>query len=350
MHFWIDKRNVCGQRRLSHLWPPPPYMPKPRHTPMVTPVHRFQRIESMQFDNRRRSEGGRGRCNRTRRLGSVTRSTPDSEDENIRTYLADSVPQTAASGEEVCLTRLNGASPASRSSRRVSISDIDPSEVYDYTNTQQNFNLFHMGSVNWCVWAVFILVTMLLVPAHLYLKNFDYRGELLGIFFVIILLFLVCFSVSLFHTKTRAILLHRLNLEDDARIGCHEDAERGSPSRRRPLFPASALASNRRRSRQQAYPPVRVSMSTPNLIANGQSANFHPRDRVSRSHSQASRGIFNATADSYDQGDLRSEASPSREASRDPPPYHVAILLPAPTHNPTVRNCETPPPAYEIVQ
>lgn len=41
MHFWIDKRSVCGQRRPHFVRSPCLYRPKPLHCPMVTPVHRF---------------------------------------------------------------------------------------------------------------------------------------------------------------------------------------------------------------------------------------------------------------------------------------------------------------------
>lgn len=237
--------------------------------------------------------------------------------------------------EETCLTRLGV--PANRPPRRTSANSSVYSRVPD------NFNLFRMGGINWCVWAAFILVTMLLVPAHLYLKNFHYRGELVGIIFVVILLFLVCFSVSLFHTKTRAILLHRLNLEDDAR-GCALDQDAVSPARRRPLFPTPTLT-HRRLVRHLPCPPVRMSMSTPDLV----DGHALSRDRMARSHSQASRGVSYGLLRPHEAGEHRLETSLAFDAASDPPPYHVAILLPAPTHAAT-RECETPPPAYDVVQ
>ncbi|XP_071514218.1 uncharacterized protein [Panulirus ornatus] len=340
MHFWIDKRSVCGQRRRA----PPllsstrPYGPKPRYCSMVTPVHRFQRIESMQLDTRRCAEGGRGRYNRGRRPGSTSRPPTDDEDESVRVHLAETTSSTTP-GEEVCLTRLNV--PSNHTSRRTSANSSVYSRVPD------NFNLFRMGGINWCVWAAFIVITMLLVPAHLYLKNFDYRGELIGIFFVIILLFLVCFSVSLFHTKTRAILLHRLNLEDDAR-GCNQDSETSSPFRRRPLFPRNTLTHNRS-SRRLSLTPVRVSMSTPNLLINGQVTS--ERDPAARPPIPVySRGNYEGALRPYENMEHRAEASPASDASSDPPPYHVAVMLPTPSQPPASRDCETPPPAYEIVQ
>ncbi|XP_050688571.1 uncharacterized protein LOC126981508 [Eriocheir sinensis] len=330
MHFWIDKRSACGQRGAQFVGSPCLYRPKARHYPMVTPVHRFQRIESLQVEGRRAGEAGRSRGGRGRRQGSSRPSTDEDEEESVRVPLGETPPP-----EETCLTRLGVA--ANRPPRRTSANSSVYSRVPD------NFNLFRMGGINWCVWAAFILVTMLLVPAHLYLKNFHYRGELVGIIFVVILLFLVCFSVSLFHTKTRAILLHRLNLEDDAR-GCALDQDAVSPGRRRPLFPTPTLT-HRRLVRHLPCPPVRMSMSTPDLVDGHALA----RDRMARSHSQAARGVSYGLLRPHEAGEHRLETSLAFDAASDPPPYHVAILLPAPTHAAT-RECETPPPAYDVVQ
>ncbi|XP_045582357.1 uncharacterized protein [Procambarus clarkii] len=307
---------------------------------------KFQQIESMQLETRRCGEGrgGRQQLGRGRRLGSASRPTPDDDDdeddESVRVNLGEDVAAATTPGEEACLARLSVPPPSTHASRRTSAN----SSVYSHI--PDNFNMFRMGGINWCVWAAFIVITMLLVPAHLYLKNFDYRGELIGIFFVIILLFLVCFSVSLFHTKTRAILLHRLNLEDDAR-GCALDTETVSPSRRRHFFPPTPLTS-RRLPRHMSYPLVRVSMSTPDLLVNGQTPGAP--DRVRRTHTHASRGTLSGILRSYDITTPRPEASQASNAGSDPPPYHLAILLPTPTHAPTARRCETPPPAYEVVQ
>ncbi|KAG7165427.1 uncharacterized protein LOC121870657 isoform X2 [Homarus americanus] len=295
---------------------------------------KFQRIESMQLDGRR---CGQGRS--SRRLGSASRPPTDDEDDSVRVHLADTTTPSTTPGEEVCLTRLNVPSTHASSRRTSANSSV-------YSRMPDNFNLFRMGGINWCLWTAFIVITMLLVPAHLYLKNSNYRGELIGILFVIILLFLVCFSVSLFHTKTRAILLHRLNLEDDAR-GCTLDSETASPSRRRPLFPSTTLTNNRL-PRHLSYPLVRVSMSSPDLLINGQTTSA--TERVGRSHPHVTRGTLNGVLRSYELTDQRPQASPATDAGSDPPPYHLAILLPTPTHSPNSRECETPPPAYEIVQ
>ncbi|XP_053642355.1 uncharacterized protein [Cherax quadricarinatus] len=302
---------------------------------------KFQRIELMQLENGRCGEGRAGPQGRSRRHGSASRPTPDEDDdESVRVHLANDTATPTTPAGEMCLARLNVPSSAHTSRRTSANSSV-------YSHIPDNFNLFRMGGINWCVWAAFIVITMLLVPAHLYLKNFDYRGELIGIFFVIILLFLVCFSVSLFHTKTRAILLHRLNLEDDART-CALDSETASPSRRRALFPTSSLASNRL-PRHVSYPLVRVSMSTPDLLINGQTASA--TERVGRSHPHVPRGTLNGILRSYDLTNQRTQISVASEAGSDPPPYHLAILLPTPTHSPTSRGgCETPPPAYEVVQ
>ncbi|XP_037793763.1 uncharacterized protein LOC119589233 [Penaeus monodon] len=329
MHFWMDKRTVCGQLRAPPLWSPRPYFPKPRHA-HVTPPQRFHRFDSMLIDSRPRSEGRCTRCSRTGPAMGSSSHTPSDDDDDLaaRAHLADSALGTSAPGEEVRLTRLNV--PTDSSSRRTSANSSSM-----YSRTPDNFNLFRMGGINWCVWMAFVIITLLLVPAHLYLKNFDYRGELIGIFFVIILLFLVCFSVSLFHTKTRAILLHRLNLEDDAR-SCPMDSETASPARRRPFFP-SGNAAHSRLARHAARSPVRVSRSTPDLLINGQTA-----DAAARSLAQEARRNHHAS-----RSVRRGEAP---DGTGDPPPYHVAIMLPAPTHSSPVRNCETPPPAYEVVQ
>ena len=221
------------------------------------------------------------------------------------------------------------------------------------TTLPDNFNRFRMGSINWGLWACFIVVTVLLIPVHIYLKQYDYRGELMGIFFVITLLFLVCFSVSMFHTKTRAILLHRLHLEEDIRT-CPMDMDGPSPSSRRryPILRVP-LSSQSRLVRHLALRPIRVSRSTPDLLVNGQ---LVPSSRVAQvsSPNHVSRSMSQVSHNSIFSGghlsDSRSDSSPIIDDSEDPPPYHEAILLPAPSETALNRTCETPPPAYEIVK
>lgn len=307
---------------------------------------RFQRVESMQVEGRRSGEGGgsgsRVQGGRNRRLDSTSRPDADEEDEAIHMDLAEAraAATTMSPREEVCLTRLN-VPPNGQGSRRTSANSSLYSRIPD------NFNRFPVGGFNLCVWVwvTFIILTMLLLPAHLYLKNSHYHVALIGILFVIILLFLVCFSVSLFHTKTRAILLHRLNLEDEARCGLEGDPS--SPSRRSPIFTGSSMAHNRSGGRHsRPFSPLHMSVSTPDLLVNGQMAGT--RDFVARSQSQAARGTPYGVIRTQEAHDSRVEMSPASDAGSDPPPYHVAILLPDPTRPTNAR--ETPPPAYEILQ
>ena len=282
------------------------------------------------MEGRRGGDIGRGRGGRGRRLGSSRPSTDEDEEESVRVPLEET-----AAPEETCLTQLSV--PSTHDRRTSANSSV-------YSRVPDNSSLFRMGGINRCVWGVFIVFTMFLLAAHINLKQFHYRVELVGIIFVVILLFLVCFSMSLFHTKTRAILLHRLNLEDDAR-GCPLDQDPVSPARRPPLFPTPTLA-HRRLVRHLPCPSVRMSMSTPDLV----DGHALSRDRMARSHSQASRGVSYGILRPHDTNEHRLETSLASDATTDPPPYHVAILLPAPTHAATARECETPPPAYDVVQ
>lgn len=199
-----------------------------------------------------------------------------------------------------------------------------------------NINRFRSGSLNWGVWGCFIFATILLIPSHIYLKKYDYRGEFLGVFFVLTL-FLLCFSVSMFHSKTREMLLHRLHLEEDIRN-----------------FPASSSPSSRRRryrrsirfsSRYNQYQLRRV-RSTPELQANGQSPTVSGSIFQAQQLMEASSSIRTAGG-----GLPRSSVyTTQHDATLDPPPYHLAVLLPTPTCDYLVRRCETPPPSYEHIQ
>ena len=297
---------------------------------------------------------GRGRCGRGRRITrprqhhdmretEASNSNHSQQHHNSNNHNANSSENNRSANEN---GSADSQTPDSSRSTRSSLNATRTTTLPD------NFNRFRMGSINWGLWGCFIIVTILLVPAHIYLKRYDYRGELMGIFFVITLLFLVCFSVSMFHTKTRAILLHRLHLEDDIRQ-CPMDLEGTSPnSRRRHHVFGSSVRNQNRLIRHLALRPIRVSRSTPDLLVNGQVVSGSrvvqgpSPQQVSRSLSQVSHNsIFNGH-----MSDSRSDSSPIIDHSEDPPPYHEAIMLPAPSDNALNRHCETPPPAYEIVQ
>ena len=183
-----------------------------------------------------------------------------------------------------------------------------------------NFNRFKMGSINWALWVCFIVVTALLVPAHIYLKQYAYRGELMGFFFVITLLVLVCFSVSMFHTKTRTILLHRLHVEEELGNCPVNTADQSGAQDVQQSFSVDVVNERRIRPFQ-----MRSSHSNPELAGNEYSRiDIH----------ESSRRLL---------ASIR-RAGRAQRTEAPPPPYEIAVLLPQ-TDSKANRS-ETPPPEY----
>ncbi|XP_018020915.1 uncharacterized protein LOC108677230 [Hyalella azteca] len=307
----------------SMAWTANPCAFKPRGRPMVAPILRFQHIESAAMDNgratvspRRCSDCNR-RCGHARRCAGCSRLTTFEHELTRAPY---SVPEHQR-------TILMEAGTLESSVREGS-SDGAQNQITTTAQLPDNFNRFRMGSLNWGIWAGFLLATVMLVPTHIYLKKYDYRIDLLGIIFVLTVLFLVCFSVSMFHSKTREILLHRLHIEEETRA-----------------FPASSSPASRRRryrrnvrfsSRYNQYPLRRV-RSTPELhltrlssSSTGSPILMYPTNNTGAASTLAARCARNA----------------SMASRADPPPYDIAVLLP----KPPMRRCETPPPSYEHIQ
>ncbi|XP_076065815.1 uncharacterized protein LOC143039533 [Oratosquilla oratoria] len=240
-----------------------------------------------------------------------------------------------------------------------------------HPRAQVNYNLFRMGHVGWGTWLCFVFVTLLLVPAHLYLKQINYHGELLGVFFVSFLLFILCFSFSLFHTKTRSILLHRLNLDRD--MGAFQSSRASTHSEETDLN-----NHHNHNHHHHSHPPFYSrSAFTPVHFSD---IYVHQLDRpLPGGGSESSRG--GGGGGGGGGGRTRAHSNPSStgiylghdlttscdlesviasEQDPDPPPYHEAVRLPdeppmpppsasSTTTSPTSHRPETPPPSYDHI-
>ena len=300
----------------------------------------------------RRCTGCGRRCGRARRCIGCTRITTNFEEELARARQVLNEQARVRAMEEGTLTAANNSNA---SQGEIENNTAEPQiDVVQQTLTTttattssrlpENFNRFRMSGLNWGVWCGFIFGTALLVPSHIYLKKYDYRGELLGIFFVLTLLFLVCFSVSMFHSKTREILLHRFHLEEDLR-NCPAP---NSPTTRRRRYRRNNCFS----SRHNHYPLRRV-RSTPELQANDQSTSPRPAALNLTRASPAIRNPRRGGTREIGANNLLGSSSGTSDISNnlDPPPYHLAILLPSPPYAECpIRRCETPPPSYEHIQ
>lgn len=190
-------------------------------------------------------------------------------------------------------------------------------------------NITRFQSLNWGVWGCFIFITILLVPSHIYLRKYDYRGEFLGIFFVLTL-FLLCFSVPIFYSKSKQLLLHRLQMEEEMQHIPSTTTLR-SPCTQRRRYHYNAHTSD------YTLPPIRRVHSTPDLQGRGTQA---------ASTASATGGDTGVPSVS---GMVPLRMHRAQDHSWDPPPYHIALLLPTPADC-YVRRCETPPPSYEHIQ
>lgn len=219
------------------------------------------------------------------------------------------------------------------------------------------------------LWCCFFLLMPVVIPVLIYIKDSDVtRRIFLGLFIVILIILLVCFSLVIFETRTRQMLAMRSISDEDDQVDLHNFRSTLPPANQNLLAATHRiLTSNPLRSACRATRTNRASPTTRQMVRfqspvhslSIASPTRLPHTSPLRTAASApttpcssSPIVRIATNDSLQL--MQPHFTAPRENLRlpltrpqdNPPPYHVAINLPAPEAVDGL-TVETPPPPYE---